>query len=236
MHNNLLKLLACTGKSSKEFWKLVQGWTDDKLVKPQVTLDQLHDSFKARLDPPVEIPDTFDANLHKMVSLLNSTIPRCTQDRTPLGFFSQKITVKDMQRIKKKLCKKTLHRSSGIDDLTYEKIMTIPNKALVTLFQTYRLMGMECCLLQMYTMLLDERVHNWANANNIFPDSQNGFWPNQRTNDNSFILLSVIQRARAEGKTLYVFFGNMTNVFPYTDVGRLWTDMYAAGVSGPMFD
>ncbi|KAJ7912427.1 hypothetical protein B0H13DRAFT_2327434 [Mycena leptocephala] len=28
----------------------------------------------------------------------------------------------------------------------------------------------------------------------------------------------------------------MTNTFPYTDVGRLWTDMYAARVSGPMFD
>ncbi|KAJ7044791.1 hypothetical protein C8F04DRAFT_903356, partial [Mycena alexandri] len=70
----------------------------------------------------------------------------------------------------------------------------------------------------------------------IIPDSQNGFQPNHRTDDNSFILLCAIHRARAEGKTLYVFFGDMTNTFPYTDIARLWSDMYAAGVSGPMFD
>ncbi|KAF7360730.1 Reverse transcriptase domain-containing protein [Mycena venus] len=28
----------------------------------------------------------------------------------------------------------------------------------------------------------------------------------------------------------------MTNAFPYTDVSRLWVDMYAAGVGGPFFD
>ncbi|KAJ7858593.1 hypothetical protein B0H13DRAFT_1901780 [Mycena leptocephala] len=34
MHNNLLKLLVCTGKSSKEFWGLVRGWTEDRPFKP----------------------------------------------------------------------------------------------------------------------------------------------------------------------------------------------------------
>jgi hypothetical protein len=28
----------------------------------------------------------------------------------------------------------------------------------------------------------------------------------------------------------------MTNAFPYTDMSRLWVDMYAAGVGGPFFD
>ncbi|KAJ6551324.1 hypothetical protein B0H19DRAFT_950219 [Mycena capillaripes] len=236
MHENLLKLLACTGKSSKQFWNLVRSWTDDKPVKPRVTIDQLHNSFKARLNPPAEIPDSFDGNLHEIATALNDTIPGRTQDRTPQRFFSRKITVADIQQIKKKLRKKTSRRSSGIDEVTYAKIMTIPNEALVKLFQTYRLVGMECGLLQMYTMLLDERLREWGDANDFIPDSQNGFRPNRRTDDNSFILLCAIQHARAEGKTLYVFFGDITNAFPYTDVARLWTDMYAAGVSGPMFD
>ncbi|KAJ6536219.1 hypothetical protein B0H19DRAFT_963140, partial [Mycena capillaripes] len=229
------------GKSSKQFWSLVRSWTDDKPVRPRVTIDQLHDSFKARLNLPAEIPETFDGNLHEIVTALNDTIPRRTQDRTPQRFSSRKITVTDMQRIKKKLRKKTSRRSSGIDEVTYAKTMTIPNEALVKLFQTQlttrRATGyMECGLLQMYTMLLDERLREWGDANDFIPDSQNGFCPNRRTDDNSFILLCAIQRARAEGKTLYVFFGDMTNAFPYTDVARLWTNMYAAGVSGPMFD
>ncbi|KAJ6511931.1 hypothetical protein C8R47DRAFT_1033774, partial [Mycena vitilis] len=134
MHENLLKLLACTGKSSKNFWKLVREWTDDKPVKPRVSIDQLHDSFKARLNPPAEIPDYFDADLHKIVTALNETIPKRTTDRTPQGFFSRPITVKDMQRIKKKLRKKSNRTSTGIDDMTYAKILTIPNEALVELY------------------------------------------------------------------------------------------------------
>ncbi|KAJ6464635.1 hypothetical protein C8R47DRAFT_918224, partial [Mycena vitilis] len=102
--------------------------------------------------------------------------------------------------------------------------------------ESYRLVGMECGLLQIMTMTLDERLREWTDANHIIPDSQNGFRPNHRTDDNSFILLCAIQRARAERKTLYIFFGNMTNAFPYTDIGRLWSDMYSAGVSGPLFD
>ncbi|KAJ7918127.1 hypothetical protein B0H13DRAFT_1607634, partial [Mycena leptocephala] len=241
MHENLLKLLACTGKSSKDFWKLVREWTDDKPVKPRVTIEQLHDSFKARLNPPAEIPDYFDADLHRMVTALNATIPKRTTDRTAQGFFSRRITVKDIQRIKKKLRKKSLRRANGIDKITYAKIMTIPNEALVQLYHacidnSYRLVGMECGLLQMFTMIFEERIREWDGVNKIIPDSQNGFRTNRRTDDNSFILLCAIQRARAEGKTLFVFFGNMTNAFPYTDVARLWTDMYAAGVSGPLFD
>jgi hypothetical protein len=28
----------------------------------------------------------------------------------------------------------------------------------------------------------------------------------------------------------------MTNAFPYMDIARLWSDMYAAGAGGPFFD
>ncbi|KAJ6580763.1 hypothetical protein B0H19DRAFT_929173, partial [Mycena capillaripes] len=57
---------------------------------------------------------------------------------------------------KKKLKKKMSRCSAGIDDITYTKIMTIPNEALQGKMvhdpESYRLVGMECCL------LLDERL------------------------------------------------------------------------------
>ncbi|KAJ7835709.1 hypothetical protein B0H13DRAFT_1913466 [Mycena leptocephala] len=53
MHENLMKLLACRGKSGKDFWKLVRGWTDEKPVKPRVTLEQL------RLKPDLTRRATF---------------------------------------------------------------------------------------------------------------------------------------------------------------------------------
>ncbi|KAJ6601940.1 hypothetical protein DFH09DRAFT_806021, partial [Mycena vulgaris] len=101
---------------------------------------------------------------------------------------------------------------------------------------SYRLVGLECCLLNVLTLLFDERLREWADANSIIPDSQNSFRPGHRTENNCFILICAIARARAEGKPVFVFFGDMTNTFPYTDDGRLWAVMYAAGVSGPFFD
>lgn len=101
---------------------------------------------------------------------------------------------------------------------------------------TYRLVSLECCLLKILTLLFDERLHEWADANSVIPDTQNGFHQGHRTDDNCYILVSAIARARAEGKPSFVFFGDMTNAFPYTDMSRLWVDLYSAGVSGPFFD
>jgi hypothetical protein len=82
MRENLLKLIACNRKSSKPFWKLVRSWTDNKPTKPRVTLEQLHDSFKSRLNPPDDLPEQFDADLHEIVQKLNDTIPKVTTDCT----------------------------------------------------------------------------------------------------------------------------------------------------------
>ncbi|KAJ7837114.1 hypothetical protein B0H13DRAFT_1912713 [Mycena leptocephala] len=106
MHDNLHQLLACTGKSSKQFWNLVRGWTDTKPVKPRVMIDQLHDSFKACLNPPAEIPETFDANLHEMVTAMNNSIPRRTQDRTPQGFSHGKLRSKTCSVSKRSFVKR----------------------------------------------------------------------------------------------------------------------------------
>ncbi len=42
--------------------------------------------------------------------------------------------------------------------------------------------------------------------------------------------------ACAEKKALYVVFPDLTNVFPWTDHGTLWSMMYRKGVGGPIFD
>jgi hypothetical protein len=59
---------------------------------------QLHESFKARLNPPEELPDHFDAELHEFITGLADTIPHRTRDRTPQGSFSRRITVEDIKK------------------------------------------------------------------------------------------------------------------------------------------
>ncbi|KAF5382677.1 hypothetical protein D9615_003053 [Tricholomella constricta] len=100
----------------------------------------------------------------------------------------------------------------------------------------YRLIGLESCMLKLLTLLIDERLREWAESANVLPDSQNGFRPKYRTNNNSFILRCAIERARASGKDLYIAFVDLENAFPSTDLSILWTKLYSAGVSGPLFD
>ncbi|KAK6996631.1 hypothetical protein R3P38DRAFT_3221702 [Favolaschia claudopus] len=111
MYGNLLKLLACRGKSNKPFWLCLRAWTDPKPFKPCVSIGHLHDSFKARLNPPDIVPDS-----------------------TPQQFFSRRVTGEDMQEVKRKLHSKSFQSAVGIDKVSYAKTLTIPNQALVDLY------------------------------------------------------------------------------------------------------
>jgi hypothetical protein len=54
--------------------------------------------------------------------------------------------------------------------------------------ESYRLVGLECCLLKCLTLLIDLRIQAWAETYHILPDFQNGFRKKYRTHNNSFIL------------------------------------------------
>ncbi|KAJ7106409.1 hypothetical protein C8R43DRAFT_823907, partial [Mycena crocata] len=96
--DNLQALL--NASSGAEFWKLVRGWTDAKKRSPQVTADELHDTFKARLNPPQVIPEHFDIDARRLNEILSSAIPQRTPDRTPNKIFSRPFTIQDMENIK----------------------------------------------------------------------------------------------------------------------------------------
>ncbi|KAF5383705.1 hypothetical protein D9615_003606 [Tricholomella constricta] len=100
----------------------------------------------------------------------------------------------------------------------------------------YRLIGLESCMLKLLTLLIDKRLREWAETYHILPDTQNGFRPHYRTNNNSFILHCAIERVRASGKSVYIAFIDLENAFPSTDIPLLWTKLYRKGVAGPIFD
>ena len=101
---------------------------------------------------------------------------------------------------------------------------------------SYRLVGLESCLLKMLTMLIEMRLTAWADWARVLPDSQNGFREGYRTSNNGFVLRCAIDRARAEGKALFVAFIDLKDAFPSTDVPTLWSKLYRLGVAGPIFD
>jgi hypothetical protein len=87
---------------------------------------------------------------------------------------------------------------------------------------SYRLIGLESCLLKFLTLLIDNRIREWCEDMLILPPSQNGFREDYRTNNNSQTLRCAIERAEAEGKTLFVAFVDLQNAFLSTDISVLW--------------
>lgn len=100
----------------------------------------------------------------------------------------------------------------------------------------HRAVVLECCLLNMLTLLIHRRLYSWAEGAGIIPPSQNGFREGYRTNNNAFILRCLIDRARAQGKTVFVAFVDISNTFPSTNQAALWMKMYDMGVCGKLFD
>ncbi|KAJ7631780.1 hypothetical protein B0H17DRAFT_962177, partial [Mycena rosella] len=99
-----------------------------------VTIDQLHNSFKAHLNPPAVMPAHFDADLHDIITLMSASIPPCTVDSTPQHCFLHPVMDEDIVRLKRKLREKGSRSASGIDLIAYSRIMKIPNAALWELF------------------------------------------------------------------------------------------------------
>jgi hypothetical protein len=101
---------------------------------------------------------------------------------------------------------------------------------------SYRTIGLESCFLKLVCLLIHKRIYTWAEQRGIIPPSQNGFREGYRTNNNGFVLRCMIERARAEGRTLWVAFLDITNAFPSTNRDLLWVKLYEMGISGKLFD
>lgn len=150
-----------------------------------------------------------------------------------------------------------LGSAKGIDRISYEKVLKLPNDELRDLFQTcidrrdapsvwmtallvgvakkgprdlhdpenYRTIGLESCLVKTLTLMIDRRLREWSDDVGRIPETQNGFRAKHRTNNNAFVLRCAIEKAKSEGKPLYVAFVDLTNAFPSVDRATLWVKL-----------
>ncbi|PBK84341.1 hypothetical protein ARMGADRAFT_861319, partial [Armillaria gallica] len=100
----------------------------------------------------------------------------------------------------------------------------------------YHAIGLESVILKMMTYIIHKKLLHWADKLGAIPPSQNGFCPGFCTNNNIFILCTMIEQAQAEGKTLWVEFVDISNAFPSTDHTTLWLKLHKLGFTGKMFD
>ncbi|KAJ7692954.1 hypothetical protein B0H16DRAFT_1652557, partial [Mycena metata] len=181
---NLNRLL--NSENIREWWEVMKGFINAKQQDARVTVHQLRETFRARLNPPAIMPAHFDADLKRLHDIMSEAIPRRTADRTPEQFFTRPWELPEIEKMKRKIRNRSSKSARGIDQCSYKKIQSIPNDALLTLFnycimnctgaqdwfttllvgilkmgksaedpESYRLIGLECCLLKCLTLLID---------------------------------------------------------------------------------
>ncbi len=100
----------------------------------------------------------------------------------------------------------------------------------------YCAIRLESVVLKMMIYIIHKKLLHWADKLGMIPPFQNRFHLGFQTNNNVFILHTMIKQAHAEGKTLWVGFVDISNVFPSTNCTTLWLKLYKLGFTEKMFD
>ncbi|EJD45854.1 hypothetical protein AURDEDRAFT_63863, partial [Auricularia subglabra TFB-10046 SS5] len=195
----------------------------------------MESAFEGRLHGPAVPPQQFDTSWRDKIAGLVSELPDVTEDSSADGIWSRDFTVPEIAAGKEALLAH-LDSSPGIDSMAYSEVLRIPNDRIATLLSRCLREPLECCLLKLMTLLLDKRLREYLDRENLLPRTQNGFRPQFRTENNPFILRAAIEQAWSNKKPLYVAFVDLRNAFPSVNHDILWHKLRNLGVSGPVFD
>ncbi|KZV85271.1 hypothetical protein EXIGLDRAFT_623241, partial [Exidia glandulosa HHB12029] len=194
------------------------------------------------MNPAVPPPPSIDNVLRDLNALRASQIPAITVDETPEQFFDAPITQADVQLLREHQESHSAGETPGYDLLLDGDVQSIEDSAITELanacFEKHNLrtIGAESKLLKSMTLLALFRVTRWVESRGILPPSQNGFRKGYRTINNVFILRCLIDKARSQGKPLYVSTVDISNAFPSTDRATLWLKLQKLGMKGKIFD
>ena len=95
----------------------------------------------------------------------------------------------------------------------------------------YRGITLLSCLGKLFTRILNNRLHTWAESQTILSEGQFGFREGRGTADCLFVLHGLIELLLAKGKKLYCVFIDYEKAFDYLDRAALWTKLTKEGVS-----
>ncbi|CAA7257317.1 unnamed protein product [Cyclocybe aegerita] len=197
---------------------------------------------------------------------LASEIPDITSPLAQFLVLQDNITLDDIEVLKAHLLSHSPHSALGLDQVSKAKILDTdniilldfnecvhrhgsPHYWLLTLIigapkhgktaedvKNYCAIALESCLLKALTFIIHTKFCKALNSTSIIPPSQNGFWKNCHTNNNAFVLWTLIDKAASKGKTLDIAFVDISNAFPSTSHSSLWLKLEAYGLTGQYFD
>ena len=97
---------------------------------------------------------------------------------------------------------------------------------------SYRGITLLSCLGKLFTSVLNTRINNYLDDNNLLGQEQAGFRRGYSTIDHIFVLHSLISIYQQQKKKLYVAFVDYKKAFDLVDRSSLWCKLLKHGING----
>jgi hypothetical protein len=88
---------------------------------------------------------------------------------------------------------------------------------------------------KIYSSILNKRMTEWVEANEILNDSQAGFRKGYSAVDHMFTLMAVVQKQLTHNQKLYAAFVDFSKAFDMIDRNHLWLILRKRGIQGKMY-
>ncbi|KAJ6462371.1 hypothetical protein C8R47DRAFT_1026956, partial [Mycena vitilis] len=96
-------------------------------------MTQLSDDFEARLNPPKVAPASFNADQLAFNARIAQNL-RPPPDSSPRQSYTRDITIEEIEEMKRHILAHGIDTAAGVDGLSHEDCMAIPNEKLLEFF------------------------------------------------------------------------------------------------------
>ena len=116
------------------------------------------------------------------------------------------------------------------------EIVPVYKKGHVNDPSNYRGIFLVSCLGKIFSSLLNKRLNEWAETNNIFCNNQFGFRKEKSVNDCIFTIHGLIEHFLSNSTPFFCSFVDLKKAFDYTDRRCLWHKLNLNGVSSKLIN
>jgi hypothetical protein len=103
-------------------------------------------------------------------------------------------------------------------------------------FDNYRGIIVGPVLAKVFAMILESRINQWAETNDLRVKGYASFKKDFRTTDNLFILRTLTEQARFQKKKLYTCFVDFKKTFDIVPRDLLWQVLEGLSISGRILE
>lgn len=127
---------------------------------------------------------------------------------------------------------------SGAVPESWKRVIVVPipkPRADPSIASNLRGISLQPTLKKIYSIMVNQRIMNWAEASGILPKSQNGFRPGRMTGNNAYVIRIMHETAVAQNKRLYLVSLDLAKAYDSVNRDKLFTLLRAWGLRGPIF-